>query len=187
MDPKELLASAFARVDRRHPGVVRFVLGLRWGGLRTVRPDPAGWVALGVVGGMAGLGARTLSGRVLGRPRPSGAVAVVGGQAALWFGLWRWDTRRWRHSRVALVVDLPPGAEASLIEELAAEGVAVERWAEPDRAGGRIGGLLCRASDVRRVNRAVDDVASAAAGGGGGPDRRAGADRGGGPGGGGRP
>lgn len=186
MDLKELVASAFARVDRRHPEVLRFVLGLRWGGLRTVRPDPAGWVALAVAGGMAGLGARMVSGRVLGRPRPSGPVAVVGGQAALWFGLWRWDTRRWRSSRVALVVDLPPQVEAALIEELAAEGVAVERWAESDHAVGRMGGLLCRAADVRRVNRAVDDVASGAAG-GGGPDRRAGTDRRGGPGGGGRP
>lgn len=145
------------RVDRRAPGVTRFLSALRWGGLRTVSPDPWIWgaeaaIAVGV-GVVLRAGVRSASS---GRARVPVVPAVATSWLAVHAALWRWDTLRWRRRRVALVVDLPLDDVVALAERLVAAGLAVERWERGVRGGSRVHGLWCRAGDVRAVNGAID-------------------------------
>lgn len=150
-----------AYIDHRHPKVVRAILGVRWGGLRTVELDPTGWSALLGAGALAGVSVRA-GGRAVRRAR--GAVvrrsaagflgAAAAGAFAGWFVCWRWDTRRWHQRYVSLTVDLP----AADLEALAAElqDVApVETWEDPVGPGGARRGLLVPTRDVRAVNAAL--------------------------------
>ena len=161
MDARNTLADAVATLDRRAPGFIRFLAGLRWGGLRTVRPDRVTWAAVAVSGTAVGLAGRAAVDRTLGawlprRFRPRAPLAVLAGQVAVFLTLWRWDTSRWRRTRVALVLDLPPEDLVDLEVALRDQGLAVERWERRDRAGGPVAGIVCRSRDLRVVNRAVD-------------------------------
>src|SRR5690606_41394777 len=56
VDLKELGAPRAAHIDRNHPRLGSALLGLRWGGLRTIEPDRTVWgliVASGVGLGLA--------------------------------------------------------------------------------------------------------------------------------------
>jgi hypothetical protein len=172
VDPRNAAADVVAAVDRRAPGLIRFLAGLRWGGLRTVQPDRAGWAAVMATGTAVGLSGRWLVGRVAGRPRPSVPVAAALGQGAVWLGVWRWDTERWRRGHVSLVVELPPDGQLRLLEDLQERGLEVERWESSDRGGGRTSGLTCRSRDLRSVNAAIDAVLRGGAD-GRSPDRAA--------------
>jgi hypothetical protein len=168
VDARNALADLVAAVDERAPGLIRFLAGLRWGGLRTVRPGRSAWLAVAASGTVAGLGARVAVERTVARlggtaTAPSGprrrvpaAVAAVVGQVVVWLTLWRWDTFRWRRTRVALVVDLPAPGLVRLVEELRRSGLDVQRWERRDLAGGPVRGVVCRSRDLRAVNRAVD-------------------------------
>ena len=150
-----------AYIDHRHPKVVRAILGVRWGGLRTVELDPTGWTALLGTGAVAGVSARA-GARALRRTRgaavpPSAAGflgAIAPGAFAAWFACGRWDTRRWRGRYVSLTVDLPPSELEQLAEELQAVA-AGETWEDPVGPGGARRGLLVPTKDVRAVNAAL--------------------------------
>lgn len=151
-----------AWIDRDHPRVARFLLGLRWGGLRTVEPSPATFAA--VLGGGAVLGevaARRwrLRSRVPVAGRGAGPLAA----ALAWTALWRWDARRWRDRNVRLVPGLPPDAVRALVEDLAGRGFDVEPWVT-DGPGGPQVGLRCRTRDLRRVNTAIGEASADVAG-----------------------
>jgi hypothetical protein len=168
VDARNALADLVAAADERAPGLIRFLAGLRWGGLRTVRPGRSAWVAVAASGTVAGLGARAAVERTVARlgsmdtpatrarRRVPAAVAAVAGQVVVWLTLWRWDTFRWRRTRVALVVDLPAPGLVLLVEELRGSGLDVQRWERRDRTGGPVRGVVCRSRDLRTVNRAVD-------------------------------
>ena len=156
VDARNTAADVVAAVDRRAPGLIRFLSGLRWAGLRTLQPERATWAALVAAGTGIGMTARWLVGRLGGRPRPSVPVAAALGQGVAWFALWRWDTARWRRNHVALVVELPPQEQLRLLGELRSRGLDVDRWEKADRAGGRTGGIICRSRDLRTVNGAID-------------------------------
>lgn len=161
MDARNALADAVATLDGRAPGFIRFLAGLRWGGLRTVRPDRTTWAAMAVSGtavGLAGRAAvdRAARSRLHGWLRPPAPLAAAVGQLAVFLAVWRWDTARWRRTRVALVVALPSGELTRLAERLRHQGLDVERWERRDRAGGPVGGIVCRSRDLRTVNGALD-------------------------------
>jgi hypothetical protein len=158
VDARNTAADLVATIDRRAPGIIRFLAGTRWGGLRTVEPDPIGWVAVAAAGTAGGIAARRLLGRVAGRPRPSVPVAAATGGALAWFCLWRWDTARWRRTHVSIVVELPDDLADRLVEDLRDRGLEVSRWEAGHRAGTRAAGLTCRSRDLRAVNAAVDEV-----------------------------
>jgi hypothetical protein len=150
-----------AYIDHHHPKVVRALLGVRWGGLRTVELDPTGWTALLVAGAASGVAVRSgarAARRARGATVPRSATGLLGaaalGGTVAWFCCWRWDTRRWRGRHVALTVNLP----ASDLEALAAElqaVAAVETWEDPVGPGGARRGLLVPTRDVRAVNAAL--------------------------------
>lgn len=159
-DPFGALSEA---IDRRAPGLVRFLAALRWGGLRTIRPDPLVWSVESATAVGAGLGVRAgVTALTRGRLRVPVVAAVATAAIGTHMAIWRWDTLRWRRHRVALVVDLPASELIGLAEELTAAGLPVERWERGVRAGRRVHGLWCRTGDVRAVNRAIDAVALAA-------------------------
>lgn len=151
------VAAALAeRIDRDHPRLARFLVGLRWGGLRTVQPGTGPFLAIlgaGAALGVAGATRIRPGGR---RPVPT-VLAGPLGAALVWAGLWRWDAVRWHARNVRVVPGLPPDAVDELVERLAAEGIRVERW-ERSSAGGTVVGLSCRTRDLRRVNRAIDEL-----------------------------
>lgn len=153
----DLLGTVSEAVERRAPGFVRFLAALRWGGLRTMRPDRRTWLLESAAGLGLGLGLHAgVRAATRGRVRvPMVAAAAVGG-LGVHLGLWRWDTLRWRRHRVAIVVDLPVGALIALSEELDAAGIPVERWERGVRMGRRSHGLWCRTGDLREVNRRID-------------------------------
>ena len=150
-----------AYIDHRHPKVVRAILGVRWGGLRTVELDPTGWSALLGTGAVAGVAVRGVA-RAVRRargttvPRSAGGLlgAAAAGGFAAWFFCWRWDTRRWHGRYVSLTVDLPPSELEALADELQAVA-AVETWEDPFGPGGARRGLLVPTRDVRAVNAAL--------------------------------
>lgn len=161
VDTRNALADAVASLDRRAPGFIRFLAGLRWGGLRTVRPDRVTWAAVAVSGTAVGLAGRAAVDRATGswlphRFRPPAPLAALAGQVAVFLTVWRWDTSRWRRTRVALVLDLPAQDLVDLEDALRTQGLDVERWERRDRAGGPVAGIVCRSRDLRAVNRAVD-------------------------------
>ncbi len=161
MDLHDALGDLTTVVDRRAPGLVRFLAALRWGGLRTIAPDRLTWGAEVAAGVGIGVGAReAIRAATRGRVSPPLVPAVALGWVASHLALWRWDTIRWRDRRVALVVDLPIDRVMTLADELEASGLAVERWERGIRGGRRVHGLWCRAGDVRAVNRAVDEALS---------------------------
>lgn len=157
------VANVAEAVERRNPRVIRAVVALRWGGLRTIRPDRRTFAAVLAAGSLSGLAVSGLVGRVLGR-RPRAGFAVVAGWAAAWTALWRWDSVRFRRRRVVLTLELTAEALDELADRLRADGVAVERWDGPATVGGRRRGLVCAVRDVRRVNAAVDEHLGATAG-----------------------
>lgn len=151
------VGTATEMVDRRAPGFVRFLAALRWGGLRTFRPDPLSWALESVAALGVGLGLRSVVSAISrGRVRPHHGPVLVAGALITHLSVWRWDTLRWRRHRVALVVDLPFDALVTLVDDLTAAGMPVERWERGVLAGSRIHGLWCRTSDVRAVNRSID-------------------------------
>jgi len=155
---RDLIGSATEYVDRRAPGLVRVLAAMRWGGLRTVRPDNRMWA--GEAGAAVGLGIVTRRAvRVLtgDRIRPPSLATVAVGWMAVHLAVWRWDTIRWRRCRVALVVDLPVGEVMQLAEHLRSIGYDVERW-ERDRGPVRVHGIWCRSADLRSVNREMDEL-----------------------------
>jgi hypothetical protein len=153
----DALADLAALVDRRAPGVARFLAALRWGGLRTITPDGRTWGAEAALGVGLGLGMREgMRTATAGRIRIPVLPAAATGWAAVHAALWRWDTVRWRRHRVALVVDLSLDEVVALAERLTAAGLAVERWERGLHGGDRVHGLWCRSGDVRAVNRAID-------------------------------
>jgi hypothetical protein len=144
-------------IDHHHPKLGSRLMKLRWGGLRTIEPQPvlAPAIATGIG---AGLTARLVTGRRPdGRPwvplLPATLLATLG----VWIGVWRWDAARWRRSHVMVVVELPDERLDALIARLAEVGLEVQRWDRPRRADGPVHGLSCRLRDLRRVNAAVDD------------------------------
>jgi len=150
-----------AYIDHRHPKVVRAILGVRWGGLRTVELDPTGWSALLGAGAVAGATVRAGVRRVrvargADLPRSTTGLlgAAAGGAVAAWFVCWRWDTRRWHGRFVSLTVDLPMAELEALAEELQALA-PVETWEDPVGPGGAQRGLLVPTRDVRAVNAAL--------------------------------
>ncbi|MFM7063969.1 MAG: hypothetical protein ACKO04_10835 [Actinomycetes bacterium] len=150
-----------AYIDKRHPRVVRALLGARWGGLRTVELDPSGWSALLAAGAASGVAVRAGAHAVrraqgdAARRSAAGLVgAAVAGGATAWFLCWRWDTRRWRRRHVALTVDLTASELDALAEELQAVA-RVETWEDPFGPGGARRGLLVPVRDVRAVNAAL--------------------------------
>ena len=150
-----------AYIDHRHPKVVRAILGVRWGGLRTVELDPTGWSALlgaGAVAGVSVRGAVRAVRRARGADVPGSGAGLLGAAAAGafagWFVCWRWDTRRWHGRHVSLTVDLPPSELEALAEELQ-EVAPVETWEDPFGPGGARRGLLVPTRDVRAVNAAL--------------------------------
>lgn len=150
-----------AYIDKRHPKMVRAILGVRWGGLRTVELDPSGWSALlglGAVGGLFARGGlravRRARGMSLSHSASGALAAAAAGATAAWFVCWRWDTRRWRGRYVSLTVDLPPTELEALAEELQ-DVAAVETWEDPVGPGGARRGLLVPTRDVRAVNAAL--------------------------------
>lgn len=151
-----LAAALAARVDRDHPRLARFVVGLRWGGLRTVQPGTAAFVALLGAGAAAGVVTSSRFRPGGRRPVPT-ALAGPLGAAVVWAGMWRWDSARWHARNVRVVPGLAPEAVDALVGRLAEQGIRVERWERSD-AGGTVVGLSCRTRDVRRVNRAIDEV-----------------------------
>lgn len=154
-------------VERRAPGFVRFIAALRWGGLRSFRPDALTWTAELGAAVIAGIGLhRTITGLGRGRFRVPRWVVGVLGAVLTHLTVWRWDTGRWRRHRVKLVVELPLDSLVSLAADLDAAGLPVQRWERGVRSGRRVRGLWCRAGDVREVNRRIDQ---ATAGGPGGP------------------
>lgn len=157
MQPREVLGDIVEGVDRRAPGLVRFLAALRWGGLRTVNPDAWLWGAEAAVATGLGVGFREGVRSVSsGRVRVPVVPAVVTTWLAVHAALWRWDTLRWRRRRVALVVDLPLDDVVALVGRLDDVGLEVERWERGVRGGRRVHGLWCRAGDVRAVNGAID-------------------------------
>lgn len=163
MDIHDALGDLTTVVDRRAPGLVRFLAALRWGGLRTIAPDRLTWGAEVAAGVGIGVGAReAIRAATRGRFRLPLLPAVVLGWIASHLALWRWDTIRWRDRRVALVVDLPLDRVVELAAELESSGLAVERWERGIRGGRRVHGVWCRAGDVRAVNRALDEALSPA-------------------------
>lgn len=156
MEVHDALGDLAALVDRRAPGLARFLSGLRWGGLRTINPDGRTWGAEAALGFGLGIGVReTMRSVTSGRVRIPVVPAAATGWAAVHAALWRWDTARWRRHRVALVVDLPLDDVIELVAELASAGLQVERWERGLRGGDRVHGVWCRAGDVRAVNRAI--------------------------------
>jgi hypothetical protein len=160
VDAKNRLADAVDSLDHRAPGLVRFLAGFRWGGLRTVRPDRRAWAAVAAGGAAAGLLARAAVGVASGRDehgrarwRPPLPAAVLGGQGLAWWSLWRWDTARWRRTRVALVLDLTAEDREAALARVRAEGFDAEPWERRDGAGTTVGGIVCRSRDLRAVNR----------------------------------
>jgi hypothetical protein len=154
-----------AVVDRRAPGVARFLAALRWGGLRTITPDGRTWGAEVALGLGLGLGVREgMRSATAGRVRIPFVPAAATGWAAVHAAVWRWDTVRWRRHRVALVVDLPLDDVMALVERLDGDGLPVERWERGVRSGARVHGLWCRAGDVRTVNGAIDALVREGAG-----------------------
>lgn len=146
-------------VDRRAPGLVRFLAALRWGGLRTIDPGRLTWGAEAAAGLGLGFGAReAVRAASRGRIKVPLVIALAMGWVVSHLALWRWDTVRWRGRRVALVVDLPLDGVIDLAVHLHEGGLSVERWERGIRGGRRIHGLWCRAGDVRAVNRAIDEV-----------------------------
>ncbi len=145
-------------VDRRAPGLVRVLAAMRWGGLRTVRPDNRMW--FGEAGAALGLGLvtrRAVTAATGNRVRPPGVLSVAIGWSAVHLAVWRWDTVRWRRRRVAMVVDLPVDEVIALTEQLRSIGYDVERW-ERVRGPVRVHGIWCRSADLRSVNRELDEL-----------------------------
>jgi hypothetical protein len=139
---------------------VRFLAGLRWGGLRTVEPSAATFVLV-LAGGAT---AAELAVRRTGvRRRAPLATRGAGtlGALAVWAAVWRWDARRWRRRTVRLLPDLPPAGVRDLVERLGDQGYDVEVWEVGGADGPRVG-LRCRTSDLRRVNAAIGEVVRAA-------------------------
>ncbi|MCB1267976.1 MAG: hypothetical protein EKK62_17545 [Acidimicrobiia bacterium] len=156
MDAHDVMGRCTEVIDKRAPGLVRFVAGLRWGGLRTVDPDGWTWGAEAAAGVGLGLGARGALRVASGdRVRVPLLPAVLVGWLGSHLAVWRWDTLRWRKRRVALVVDLPVEGVVAIAEQLGADGRPVQRW-EKGSGRSRVHGLWCRAGDVRAVNRAID-------------------------------
>lgn len=170
VDLKELGARLAAHIDRNHPRLGSALLGLRWGGLRTIEPDRTVWGLIVASGVGLGLAAREGVGRLAGgRTRVPAVPSAVAGALSVWLVLWRIDSLRWRRSHVTLVLELPPDALDRLIEHLRGEGVPVERHQTRRVAGRSSWGLTCRLRDLRRVNAAIDAL-EGRSGVGAGPD-----------------
>ncbi|UDY35404.1 hypothetical protein [Dermatobacter hominis] len=160
MEVHDAFGDIAALVDRRAPGVARFLAALRWGGLRTITPDRRTWGVEVALGLGLGLGVREgMRSATAGRVRIPAVPAAATGWFAVHAALWRWDTVRWRRHRVALVVDLPLDDVVAIVDRLADQGLPVERWERGVRGGDRVHGIWCRAGDVRSVNRAIDEAA----------------------------
>lgn len=161
VDAIDLVGAVTEQVDRRAPGLVRFLAALRWGGLRTIDPDRVTWGAEAAVAVGAGIGLReALRSASRGRLRLPVVPTVVATSVATHLALWRWDTTRWRQRRVALVVDLPVDDVIDLAASLEESGIQVERWERAARGTGRVHGLWCRSGDLRSVNGAIDAALS---------------------------
>ncbi|CAN5607324.1 hypothetical protein BH10ACT3_BH10ACT3_14530 [soil metagenome] len=156
-DPLDQRIAAY--IDRHHPRLGARLMKLRWGGLRTIEPNPVLGAALVGAGTSAGVGVRHVLGRRRsGRSRVPLAVAAPGGAIAAWIAVWRWDAARWRRRHVSMVLDLTPDRVSALVERLRSDGLPVERWAGPRSVGGSVVGISCRARDLRRVNAAIDQL-----------------------------
>ena len=144
-------------IDHHHPKLGSRLMQLRWGGLRTIEPQPLVVGPVLATGAGLGLGARRLVGRRSNGRRwvPLVPASAVGASLA-WVGLWRWDTARWRRSHVMVVVDLPADRLDELVAGLVDQGLDVQRWDRPRRADGPNHGVSCRLRDLRRVNTAID-------------------------------
>lgn len=154
-DPLSQRVAAY--IDTHHPRLGSSLMKLRWGGLRTIEPNPVFGAALVGAGTSAGVGVRRLLGRRRGgRAWLPLAVAAPGGAVAAWVAVWRWDAARWRRRNVAMMLDLTPDRVTDLVDRLAAQGLRVERWSAPRAVGGAAFGISCRARDLRRVNAALD-------------------------------
>lgn len=144
-------------IDHHHPKFGSRLMKLRWGGLRTVEPQPVVAPAVTVGVGTAVAVRRLVGRRADGRARvpllPASLLATV----LVWLGVWRWDAARWRRSHVMVVVELPDERLDQLVQRLVDDGLDVQRWDRPRRADGPVHGLSCRLRDLRRVNAAVDD------------------------------
>jgi hypothetical protein len=149
---------AAAYLDRRHPRVARFFLGFRFGGLRTLDPSPALWVAMAGTGVLAAASTSHVPRAI----RPPRVAAGAAAGLAVWTVVWRWDARRWARAHVSLVPDLPVEGVQAVAEALALEGVHVE-LRERRGPGGPVVALRCRIADLRRVNAALDAGRSVAA------------------------
>lgn len=157
-DPLSQRVAAY--IDANHPRLGSSLMKLRWGGLRTIEPNPVLGAALVGAGTSAGVGVRRLLGRRRGgRAWLPLAIAAPGGAVAAWVAVWRWDAARWRRRNVAMMLDLTPDRVADLVERLAEDGLRVERWSAPRSIGGSAFGISCRARDLRRVNAAIDQLA----------------------------
>jgi len=148
-----------AYIDGHHPRLGSALMKLRWGGLRTIEPNPVLGAALVGAGTGAGVGVR----HVLGRNRSGRqwlplVLAAPAGAVAAWAAVWRWDAARWRRRHVAMVLDLTPDRVTALVERLGSDGLRVERWNGPRAVGGTVSGISCRAQDLRRVNAALDGL-----------------------------
>ena len=155
IDPKEQLARVVAHIDRHHPRLGARLMRARYGGLRVVEPSRPLAAAVFAGGVAAGVAVRRLVGGLTGgEVRPVSPVVV--GPLVAWTALWRWDSVRWRRRHVVLVLDLPPARLDELVAELAASGLAVERWDGRKNAGGASTGISCRLRDLRRVNAELD-------------------------------
>jgi hypothetical protein len=143
-------------IDHHHPKLGSRLMQLRWGGLRTIEPQPL--VVGPVLATGAGLGLGTPAGRSTQQRATLGAAGpcVAVGASLAWVGLWRWDTARWRRSHVMVVVGLPDDRLDELVAGLVDQGLDVQRWDRPRRADGPNHGVSCRLRDLRRVNAAID-------------------------------
>lgn len=145
-------------IDEHHPRLGSRLMQLRWGGLRTLEPEP--WVLAGVLasGVACGVALRCASGRRGdGRARLPALRAALVATAGMWLGLWRWDAARWRRSHVMVVVDTTSEGLDTLVASLRAEGLDVERWDRTAAADGPRRGVSCRLRDLRRVNSLIDE------------------------------
>ena len=166
VDRKELGAKVAAHIDRNHPRLGGFLMGLRWGGLRTIEPDRTVWAAIVAAGTGLGLAARAGIRRWRERGRVPLVASALAGTASVWLALWRIDSVRWRRSHVELVLDLPPDLLDRLIDDLRAQGLEVGRHQQRRSVPGTSFGLRCRLGDLRRVNSAIDALEHAARGAG---------------------
>ncbi len=157
VEPREIGARVAAHIDRNHPRLGALLLGLRWGGLRTIEPDRTIWALIVAVGAGLGLAARVGAGRGdHGRHRVPLVPSALAGTMSVWLALWRIDSLRWRRSHVRLVLELPPDVLDVLLDQLREQGIPAERHQTRPVAGGPSWGLMCRLRDLRRVNAAID-------------------------------